>query len=129
MHVTQKQYINEFHPVVQELARAGYNVEQSIKAVEHSEELEGALDYLLSLGGEGGIFPTLTSVLAEEEKQYWEEREAEFMEESQKEEPLYVFHPHVSLTIAVKSHFPCNVITVCQVLDRGHCHMYRELDY
>ena len=92
VHVTQKQPVDEFHPTVQELVKAGYNVEQSIEAVEHSEKLEEALDYLLSLGGEGGMFQASTSVLAEEKHQYWEQREAEFMEESQQERPLYAVH-------------------------------------
>jgi len=101
MVVTQKQPVDEDHPTVQELVEAGYNVEQSIEAVVHSEKLEEALDYLLSLGGEGGIFQTSTSVLAEEKHQYWEQREAEFMEESQQERPLYAVHlycPSSSLT-------------------------------
>ena len=84
--------MDEDHPTVQELVEAGYNVEQSIEAVEHSEKLEEAMDYLLSLGGEGGIFQASTSVLAEEKHQYWEQREAEFMEESRQERAGYVFH-------------------------------------
>jgi len=80
--------VDEDHPTVQELVEAGYNVEQSIEAVEHSEKLEEAMDYLLSLGGEGGIFQTSTS----EKHQYWEEREAEFVEESRQERAGYVFH-------------------------------------
>ena len=91
-HVTQKQPVDEFHPTVQELVEAGFNVEQSIEAVEHSEKPEEALDYLLSLGGEGGIFQASTSVLPEEKHLYREEREVEFMEESQQERALYVFH-------------------------------------
>jgi len=92
VHVTQKQPVDEDHPTVQELVGAGYNVEQSIDAVEHSEKLEEALDYLLRLGGEGGMFQASTSVLAEEKHQYQEEREVEFMEESQQERARYVFH-------------------------------------
>ena len=92
VHVTQKQPVDEDHPIVQELVEAGFNVEQSIEAVEHSEEPAEALDYLLSLGGEGGIFQASTSALPEDEGLYREEREVEFMEESQQERALYVFH-------------------------------------
>lgn len=82
--------MDKFHPTVQELVEAGYNIEQSIEAVEHCQKLDGALDYLLSLEGKGEVFQTSTSVLTEEEQQYSEEREVEFMEESLQERPLYV---------------------------------------
>ena len=101
VHVTQKQPVYEDHPTVQELVGAGYNVEQSIEAVEHSEKLEEAMDYLLNLGGEGGMFQASTLLLAEEKHQYREEREIEFMEESQQERAQYVFYlscPSSSLT-------------------------------
>ena len=88
IHVTQKQPVDEFHPTVQELVEAGYNVEQSIEAVEHSEELEEAMDYLLSLEGEGGVFQSSASMLTEEKHRYQEEREIESMEESQQERVL-----------------------------------------
>ena len=63
-------------------------MEQSIEAVEHHESIEGAMDYLLSLEGEGEIFhrPTL-----DEGHQYPEEREMEFVEESQEERAMYAF--------------------------------------
>jgi len=92
VHVTQKQPVDEDHPTVQQLVEAGYNIEQSIEAVEHSEKLEEAMDYLLNLGGEGGMFQASTSVLVDEKHQYREQREAEFMEGSQQEKPLYVVH-------------------------------------
>jgi len=92
VHVTQKQPVDEDHPTVQELVEAGYNIEQSIEAVEHSEKLEEAMDYLLNLEGEKGIFQTSTMVLAKEEDQNWEEREVEFMNMPQQEGALYVFH-------------------------------------
>ena len=82
--------MDEDHPTVQELVEAGYNIEQSIEAVEHSEKLEEAMDYLLNLEGEKGIFQT-SMVLAKEEDQNWEEREVEFMNMPQ-EGALYVFH-------------------------------------
>ena len=88
VHVTQKQPVDEFHPTVQELVKAGYNVEQSIEAVEHSEELEEAMVYLLSLEGEGGVFQSSASMLTEEKHRYQEEREIESMEESQQERVL-----------------------------------------
>jgi len=91
VHITQKQPVDEFHPTVQELVGVGYNIEQSIEAVEHSEKLEEAMDYLLNLGGEGGMFQASTSVFAEEKHQYQEERGIEFMEESQQERAQYVF--------------------------------------
>ena len=82
--------MDEDHPTVQELVEAGYNIEQSIEAVEHSEKLEKAMDYLLNLEGENGIFQT--SALAKEEDQNWEEREVEFMNMPQQEGALYVFY-------------------------------------
>jgi len=88
IHVTQKQPVDEFHPTVQELVEAGYNVEQSIEAVEHSEGLEEAMDYLLSLEGEGGVFQSSALRFAEEKRQYQEEREVEFMEETRQERVL-----------------------------------------
>jgi len=97
VEVHEVRTVDEFHPTVQELVEAGYNMEQSIKAVEHFEKLEEAMDYLLSLGGEGGIFQTSTSVSAEEEHQYKEEREAEFIDESPQERTLYVFHLYTAI--------------------------------
>ena len=85
IHVTQKQPVEEYHPLVQQLLEAGYDVEQSIEAVEHHESIEGAMDYLLSLGGEGEIFHKST---LDEEHQYPEERKMEFVEESQKERAM-----------------------------------------
>jgi len=113
--------VDEDHPTVQELVEAGYNVEQSIEAVEHSEKPEKALDYLLRFGGEEGIFQASTSVLAEGKHQYREEREAEFMEVSQQERVLYIFHlycPSLSLTANASKRchhyllvglFPCDI--------------------
>ena len=57
-------------------------MEQSIGAVEHNENLEGAMDYLLSLEGEGEIFHKSTQ---DEGHRYSEEREMELVEESQEE--------------------------------------------
>ena len=82
IHVTQKQPVDEYHPTVQQLLEAGYDVEQSIGAVEHNENLEGAMDYLLSLEGEGEIFHKSTQ---DEGHRYSEEREMELVEESQEE--------------------------------------------
>ena len=56
--------------------------------MEHSEEPAEALDYLLSLGGEGGIFQASTSALPEEEHQYREGREVEFSH-SKREHSMY----------------------------------------
>ena len=83
--------MDEFHPTVQELIEAGYNLQQSIDAVEHSEELEGAFDYLMSIEGEGGIFQASTFVLDKKERLYRKEREVDIMEKSQQEGVLYVF--------------------------------------
>ena len=80
IHVTQKQPVDEYHPTVQQLLEAGYDVEQSIEAVEHHENLEGAMDYLLILEGEGEIFHGST----QDEGQ----REMEFVEESQEERAM-----------------------------------------
>lgn len=55
-HITQKQPVDEFHPTVQELIEVGYGVKQSVEAVERHEGLEEAMDYLLSLAKEGGVF-------------------------------------------------------------------------
>ena len=85
IHVTQKQPVDEYHPTVQQLLEAGYDVEQSIEAVEHQDSLEGAMDYLLSLEGEGEIFHRST---LDEEYWYLEEREMEFLEESQEERAM-----------------------------------------
>ena len=60
-------------------------MEQSIEAVEHHESLEGAMDYLLSLEGEGEIFHRST---LDEGHQYPEERKMEFVEESQEERAM-----------------------------------------
>ena len=119
--------MDEDHPTVQELVEAGYNVEQSIEAVEHSEKLEEAMDYLLSLGGEGGIFQASTSVLAEEKHQYWEQREAEFMEESQQERPLYAVHLYCPSSSLTANTFLSDVIAthqaICVLLDWAHFHI------
>ena len=85
IHVTQKQPVDEYHPTVQQLLEAGYDVEQSIEAVEHHESLEGAMDYLLSLEEEGEIFHRSTQ---DEGHLHSEEREMEFVEESQEERAM-----------------------------------------
>ena len=104
IHVTQKQPVDEFDPTVQQLVEAGYNVNQSIEAMERYEGLEEAMDYLLSLEGEGGTF--WVSMPGKEELQYPEKREVEFMEESQEERILCVFLDCHSLpTIVAKSLF------------------------
>ena len=53
-------------------------MEQSIEAVKHHENLEGAMDYLLNLEVEGEIFHKSTQ---DEGHQYSEEREMELVEE------------------------------------------------
>jgi len=83
--------VDEFHPTVQELIGAGYNLQQSIDAVEHSEELEGALDYLMGIEGEAGVFQASTLVLDKKKRWYREKREVDIIEESQEERALYVF--------------------------------------
>ena len=85
IHVTQKQPVDEFDPTVQKLVEAGYSLEQSIEAVEHHEELEGAMDYLLNLEGGGGIFQVSESG---EGHQYQEERRMEVAKESQEEKEV-----------------------------------------
>ena len=55
-HITQKQPVDEFHPTVQELIEVGYSVKQSVEAVERHEGLEEAMDYLLGLAKDGGVF-------------------------------------------------------------------------
>ena len=85
IHVTQKEPVDEYHPIVQQLLETGYDVEQSIEAVEHHESIEGAMDYLLSLEVEGEIFHKST---LDEEHQYPEERKMEFVEESQEERAM-----------------------------------------
>ena len=81
-HVTQKQPVDEFHPTVQELVEAGYSVEQSIRAVEHNDRLEGAMDYLLQSARGGGIFQASTSV---EKHHNQEEKGEEALVELQQE--------------------------------------------
>ena len=83
IHVTQKQPVDEYHPIVQQLLEAGYDVQQSIEAVERHESLERAMNYLLFLEGDGGIFHR--SIL-DEEHWYQEEREMEL--ESQEERAM-----------------------------------------
>ena len=83
IHVTQKEPVDEYHPTVQQLLDAGYDVEQSIEAVERHEGVQEAMDYLLSLEGGGEIFQATTSVLPVERHQYWEEG---VMEEEQQYE-------------------------------------------
>ena len=83
--------MDEFHPTVQELIGAGYNLQQSIDAVEHSEELKGAFDYLMNIEEEGGIFQASTSLSDKKERLYQEERVVDIIEESQQEGVLYVF--------------------------------------
>ena len=78
IHTVYKQPVDEFHPTVQELVEAGYDVEQSIEAVEHNESLEGAMDYLLNREEEGEIFHGLTQ---DEGHRYSKEREMELVEE------------------------------------------------
>ena len=85
IHITQKQPVDEYHPTVQQLLEAGYDVEQSIEAVEHHDSLERAMDYLLNLEGEGEIFHRST---LDEGHQYPEERKMEFVEESQEERAM-----------------------------------------
>ena len=85
IHVIQKQPVDKYHPTVQQLIEAGYDVEQSIEAVEHRENLEGAMDYLLNLEGEGELFHKSTE---DEGHQYSEEMEIELVEESQKERAM-----------------------------------------
>ena len=81
IHVTQKQPVDEYHPTVQQLLDVGYNVEQSIEAVENHESLEGAMDYLLSLEGEGEIFHGST-------QDEGHRKVMEFMDESQEERAM-----------------------------------------
>ena len=61
IHIAKKRPVDEFHPTVQELVEAGYEVEQSINAVEYDDRLEGAMDYLLESARGGGIFQASTS--------------------------------------------------------------------
>jgi len=83
IHVTQKEPVDEYHPTVQQLLEAGYDVEQSIEAVERHEGVQEVMDYLLSLEGGGEIFQATTAVLPVERRQYWEEG---IMEEEQQYE-------------------------------------------
>ena len=78
IHVTQKEAVDEYHPTVQQLVDAGYNMERSIDAVEHYEVLEEAMDYLLNLEEGGEIFHGSTSVLPVERHQYQEEEESQY---------------------------------------------------
>jgi len=57
-------------------------MEQSIEAVEHHEDVKRAMDYLLRLEGEEGIFQVSTSA---EGHQYQEEKGMKVVEESQEE--------------------------------------------
>ena len=85
IRIVYKQPVDEFHPTVQQLIELGYDVQQSFEAVEHHESLEGAMDYLLSLEEEGEIFHRST---LDEGHRYPEEREMEFVEESQEERAM-----------------------------------------
>ena len=79
IHITKKQCVDAFHPTVQELVEAGYDVEQSIHAVEYDDRLEGAMDYLLQSAREGGIFQASTSY------EEYRAREMELLVDSQQE--------------------------------------------
>ena len=97
VHVTQKQLVDEDHPTVQELVEAGYNVEQSIEAVEHYERLEEAMDYLLRTEGEGRIFQTSMSVSSKRKQRYQEERYVGRVHgRVPASETLYILHTMVS---------------------------------
>lgn len=85
IHVTQKQPVDEFDPTVQELVEAGYSMEQSIEAVEHHEDVMGAMDYLIRLEEGGGIFQVSESG---EGHQYQEESRMEVVKESQEEKEV-----------------------------------------
>lgn len=60
-------------------------MEQSIEAVEHSKNLEGAMDYLVNLEEGGEIFQTSR---LDEGHQNLEDREMEFLEELQEERAM-----------------------------------------
>ena len=79
IHITKKQRVDAFHPTVQELVEAGFSVEQSIRAVEYDDRLEGALDYLLQSTSGGDIFQA--STLYEE----YRAREMELLVDSQQD--------------------------------------------
>ena len=79
IHIIKKQRVDEFHPTVQMLVEAGYRVEQSIRAVEHDDRLEGAMDYLLQSEKGGGIFRVSAS-----NEEYWA-RGMELLVDSQQE--------------------------------------------
>ena len=79
IHITKKQRVDAFHPTVQELVEAGYDVEQSIHAVEYDDRLEEAMDYLLQSAREGGIFQASTSY------EEYRAREMELLVDSQQE--------------------------------------------
>ena len=54
--------IDRNHPVVQQLCSAGYSEEESIDAVEKFENIDPAMEYLMSRGDEeGGLFPATPS--------------------------------------------------------------------
>ena len=76
----QIQPVDEFHPTVQELIEVGYSVKQSVEAVKHHEGLEEAMDYLLSLTKEGGVFQPSKS-----DEGHQEERGISLVTETQQE--------------------------------------------
>lgn len=84
IRIVYKQLVDEFHPIVQELGKAGYSLEQSIEAVKQNDELEGAMDYLLNLLNlEGGdVIQTSTS---DEGHQHQQERAVQPVEQSHQE--------------------------------------------
>ena len=63
----------------QVLVEAGYNVEQSIHAVEHDDRLEGAMDYLLQSEKGGEIFQ-----VSDSNEEYWAQG-VELLVDSQQE--------------------------------------------
>ena len=79
IRITKKQRVDEFHPTVQVLVEAGYNVEQSIHAVEHDDRLEGAMDYLLQSEKGGEIFQ-----VSDSNEEYWAQG-VELLVDSQQE--------------------------------------------
>lgn len=81
IRIVYKQLVDEFHPIVQELGKAGYSLEQSIEAVKQNDELEGAMDYLLNLEG-GDVIQTSTS---DEGHQHQQGRAVKPVEQSHQE--------------------------------------------
>ena len=61
-----RQIVNEFHPDVQTLLEAGYDLEPSIQAIDHFGDIEAAMNYLDSRDEDSNEGDLLQSIGSED---------------------------------------------------------------